>query len=108
MHLRAAIARLLLTAAQIHPMLAITRGVPCPRSRKPVYSAMAAAKQSVSPPSIGSKAKKSTFATMRPLASSPYPNIPSLDEIFAAHDAAGAADFVLERDFSPSPERDLF
>jgi len=32
---------------------------------------------------------------------------PSLDEIFAELDAAGAADFVIERDLSPSPERDL-
>ncbi len=33
---------------------------------------------------------------------------PSLDDIFAELDAAGAADFVIERDLSPSPERDLF
>lgn len=33
---------------------------------------------------------------------------PSLEEIFAELDAAGAADFVIERDLSPSPERDLF
>ena len=39
---------------------------------------------------------------------SEHPLKPSLDEIFAELDAAGAADFVLERDRSPSPERDLF
>ena len=33
---------------------------------------------------------------------------PSLDEIFAELDAAGAAEFVVVRDLSPSPERDLF
>ncbi len=32
---------------------------------------------------------------------------PSLDEIFAELDAAGAADFVIERDLSPSPEREI-
>ena len=32
---------------------------------------------------------------------------PSLEEIFAELDAAGAADFELERDLSPSPEREL-
>ncbi len=38
---------------------------------------------------------------------SEHPLKPSLDEIFAELDAAGAADFVIERDLSPSPERDL-
>ena len=32
---------------------------------------------------------------------------PSLDEIFAKLDAAGAAEFVLERDLSLPPDRDL-
>lgn len=32
---------------------------------------------------------------------------PSLEEIFAELDAAGAADFVIEHDLSPSPEREL-
>ncbi len=31
---------------------------------------------------------------------------PSLDEVFAELDAAGAADFTLERDGSASPERE--
>lgn len=39
---------------------------------------------------------------------SEHPLKPSLEEIFAELDAAGAADFVIERDLSPSPERDLF
>lgn len=33
---------------------------------------------------------------------------PSMEEIFAELDAAGAADFVIERDMSLSQERDLF
>ena len=36
------------------------------------------------------------------------PPRPSMKEIFAEFDAAGAADFVLERDMSPPVERDLF
>ena len=39
---------------------------------------------------------------------SEHPLKPSRDEIFAELDAAGAMDFVIERDLSPSPERDLF
>ncbi len=39
---------------------------------------------------------------------SEHPLKPSLEEIFAELDAAGAADLVIERDLSPSPERDLF
>ena len=38
---------------------------------------------------------------------SEHPLKASLEEIFAALDAAGAADFVLERDLSPTPEREL-
>ena len=34
------------------------------------------------------------------------PPLRSVDEVFAELDAAGAADFVIERDSSPSPERD--
>jgi antitoxin VapB len=33
---------------------------------------------------------------------------PSLEEIFAELDAAGAADFVIERDLSLPPDRELF
>ena len=33
---------------------------------------------------------------------------PSMEEIFAEFDAAGGADFVLERDMSPAQDRDLF
>lgn len=33
---------------------------------------------------------------------------PSLEEIFAEFDAAGGADFVLERDLSPPQDRELF
>lgn len=47
-------------------------------------------------------------ATNGELTLSEHPLKPSLDEIFAELDAAGAADFVIERDLSPSPERDLF
>ncbi len=32
----------------------------------------------------------------------------SFEQIFAELDAAGGADFVIERDTSPSPERDWF
>lgn len=39
---------------------------------------------------------------------SEHPLKPSLEEIFAELDAAGAADLVIERDLSPSPERPLF
>ena len=31
-----------------------------------------------------------------------------LEQIFAELDAAGAADLIIERDLSPSPERDCF
>jgi antitoxin VapB len=43
----------------------------------------------------------------RELTPSERPVKPSLDEIFAELDAAGAADFVIERDLSISPERKL-
>lgn len=36
------------------------------------------------------------------------PMKPTIDEIFAMLDAAGAADFTLDRDMSPPPDRDLF
>ena len=39
---------------------------------------------------------------------SEHPLKPSLEEIFAELDAAGATNFVIEHDLSPSPERDLF
>ena len=38
---------------------------------------------------------------------SEHPLKPSLDEIFAELDAAGAAAFVIDRDSSPAPEREL-
>jgi len=33
---------------------------------------------------------------------------PSIEEIFAELDAAGAADFEIERDMTPAPDRELF
>ena len=39
---------------------------------------------------------------------SEWPLKPSLSEIFAELDAAGAADFTIERDLSPSPDREQF
>lgn len=39
---------------------------------------------------------------------SEHPLKPALGEIFAELDAAGAADFLIDRDTSPSPERNLF
>ena len=41
------------------------------------------------------------------LSEKPFPR-KTAEEIFAAFDAAGAQDFVVERDDSPAPDRDLF
>ena len=37
-----------------------------------------------------------------------HPSVDEIEAMFAEFDAAGGADFVLERDHTPAPDRNLF